>query len=138
MAGEAKSTLLMSKKNNDSNEHVGIGFRGDIQGLRAIAVLAVMVFHANSSWLPAGFIGVDMFFVISGYIISSVLLKEGKALSWSQFYWARIKRIVPAYLVMLSLVCVVSALLLTPADFSFFKSSWASTSSLFLSFLRII
>jgi peptidoglycan/LPS O-acetylase OafA/YrhL len=126
VAGEAKSTLLMSKKNNDSNEHSGIGFRGDIQGLRAIAVLAVMIFHANSSWLPAGFIGVDIFFVISGYIISSVLLKEGKALSWSQFYWARVKRIIPAYLVMLSLVCVVSALLLTPVDFSFFKSSLRS------------
>ncbi|KMT52509.1 acyltransferase family protein [Pseudomonas fildesensis] len=113
-------------KNNESNQHASISFRGDIQGLRAVAVLAVMIFHANSSWMPAGFIGVDIFFVISGYIISFILVKEGKSLSWRQFYWARVKRIVPAYLMMLSVVCVISAVLLTPTDFSFFKSSLRS------------
>lgn len=76
--------------------------------------------------MPAGFIGVDIFFVISGYIISNILLEEGKSLNWRRFYWARVKRIVPAYVVMLSIVCAASALLLTPVDFAFFKSSLRS------------
>jgi peptidoglycan/LPS O-acetylase OafA/YrhL len=55
-------------------------YRSDIQGLRAFAVLAVILFHFNPAWLPGGFIGVDIFLVISGYLIASILLDK-KALS---------------------------------------------------------
>lgn len=55
-------------KNNNQVSHTN--YRPDIQGLRAIAVLAVMIFHGNKEWLPAGFLGVDIFFVISGYVVS--------------------------------------------------------------------
>ena len=51
-----------------------LAFRPDIQGLRAIAVIVVMAFHFNPAWLPGGFIGIDLFLVISGYLITSILL----------------------------------------------------------------
>ncbi len=101
-------------------------FREDIQGLRAIAVLAVMVFHANGAWLPGGFIGVDMFFVISGFIVSRIILDRKGAFDWRGFYLGRLKRIVPAYLATLAVVALAAAVLLIPQDFGFFRSSLKS------------
>lgn len=101
-------------------------FRRDVQGLRAIAVLVVMLFHASKTWLPSGFIGVDVFFVISGYIICSLIIDGKTEFSWSAFYWGRAKRIVPAYGVMLAAVSIFSALLFLPGDFHFFKGSLQS------------
>lgn len=108
--------------------------RLDIQGLRAVAVLAVMVFHADKSWLPGGFIGVDVFFVISGFLITSIILekKQNGSFSFGGFYWNRINRIVPAYAVMLAVTTVVTAVILTPGDFRFFKTS-LNKASVFLS-----
>ncbi|WP_223277182.1 acyltransferase family protein [Pseudomonas oryziphila] len=109
----------------------GAGFPGhsqnsirlDIQGLRAVAVLAVLVYHANAAWLKAGFVGVDVFFVISGFIITALLTERGAKVELGAFYASRIKRILPAYLAMLLIVCVGAAILFLPADFSlFFKS----------------
>ncbi|MHA7925089.1 MAG: acyltransferase family protein [Marinobacter sp.] len=78
-------------------------YRADIDGLRAFAVLPVILFHAGASWLPGGFVGVDIFFVISGYLISSVILREVQVghFSFKRFYERRIRRIIPALLVML-------------------------------------
>lgn len=78
-------------------------YRADIDGLRALAVLPVILFHAGASWLPGGFVGVDIFFVISGYLISSIILREVQAgqFSFIRFYERRIRRIIPALLVML-------------------------------------
>ncbi|OSZ71686.1 acyltransferase family protein [Hydrogenophaga sp. IBVHS1] len=101
--------------------------RLDIQGLRALAVLAVIAFHLDKSWLPSGFVGVDMFFVISGFIISSLLLKNEGRVSLSGFYWSRIKRIVPAYLVTLLVCAVVAAIVFLPPDFALFKRSLTSS-----------
>ncbi|WP_306878039.1 acyltransferase family protein [Paenarthrobacter nicotinovorans] len=74
-------------------------FRTDIQGLRAVAVLLVVLFHAKVPWLPGGFVGVDVFFVISGFLITAGIVKElrrdGK-LSITGFYARRIARILPA------------------------------------------
>src|SRR5690606_16844421 len=92
-------------------------FRYDIQGLRALAVSFVLIFHINKDWLPGGFIGVDMFFVISGYLISSIILnkKNKEIFSFKDFYLSRIKRIVPAYLVFLIITTIlVSFIFLTP------------------------
>lgn len=84
-------------------------FRKDIQGLRALAFIMVFIFHLNSGWLPGGFLGVDLFFVISGYLITSIALSDmarGK-FSFVHFFIKRIKRIVPAYMVLLLAVAAV-------------------------------
>jgi peptidoglycan/LPS O-acetylase OafA/YrhL len=86
-----------------------LDYRPDIDGLRAIAVLAVIGFHAFPAWIRGGFVGVDVFFVISGYLISTILLAgmERGSFSFSQFYIRRIRRILPALIVVL-LACMVA------------------------------
>jgi peptidoglycan/LPS O-acetylase OafA/YrhL len=86
-----------------------IGYRPDIDGLRALAVIPVVIFHAYPHLLPGGFIGVDVFFVISGYLISGILFKETKkgAFTYASFYSRRVRRIVPAFLLMTIFTFVV-------------------------------
>jgi peptidoglycan/LPS O-acetylase OafA/YrhL len=76
-------------------------YRPAIDGLRALAVLSVFIFHLNHSWLPGGFVGVDVFFVISGYLITSIIFKELQSDSFSlgKFYQRRIARIFPAFFI---------------------------------------
>lgn len=78
-------------------------YRPDIDGLRAIAVVIVVLFHAFPQWLKGGFIGVDIFFVISGYLITRVILNNVSkdCFSLQQFYASRIRRIVPALILVL-------------------------------------
>ncbi|CAB4678373.1 MAG: acyltransferase family protein [Actinobacteria bacterium] len=74
-----------------------------IDGLRAIAVAAVVLYHLGISWLPGGFLGVDLFFVISGYVITRLILdsiNKSGALDLRGFYWARLRRIYPGFLFM--------------------------------------
>lgn len=97
--------------------------RLDVQGLRAVAVLAVIIYHVNNAWLPSGFVGVDVFFVISGFIITSLIVERKEGFDWKGFYWGRVKRIAPAYFLMLSVVALISAVLFLPADFKFFRDS---------------
>jgi peptidoglycan/LPS O-acetylase OafA/YrhL len=80
-----------------------ISYRPDIDGLRAIAVLSVVVYHAFPSVLPGGFIGVDVFFVISGYLITSILLGEASAqgIQIMGFYAKRVLHIFPALIFVL-------------------------------------
>lgn len=94
-------------------------YRQDIDGLRAIAVLSVLVFHAFPQALPGGFIGVDIFFVISGYLISNILIQDlaNQQLNLRDFYARRIKRIFPALLTILIGCFTVGFILLTPAEF---------------------
>lgn len=103
-------------------------FRADIQGLRAIAVLGVILFHANREWLPGGFVGVDIFFVISGFLIGGNIIqkKSKERFSFIDFYLARARRIAPAYFVMLAAVTFCAAILFTPKDFSVY---WQSAKS---------
>lgn len=93
-------------------------YRPDIDGLRAIAVLTVMIFHFNSQWLPGGFIGVDIFFVISGYIITRIIHDEIMRgdFSFSLFYAKRVKRILPLFYLVSVTTLLISWLLLTPED----------------------
>lgn len=81
-------------------------YRPDIDGLRAIAVLSVVIFHAFPTWVKGGFVGVDIFFVISGFLISTIIFENlsKDSFSFFEFYSRRVKRIYPVLLVVLS-VC---------------------------------
>ena len=96
-----------------------LGFRQDINGLRALAVLGVVAFHADRALVPGGFAGVDVFFVISGFLISRIILSECAAghFSLATFYAKRAKRILPALLVMLAAVWVVGWFRTAPTQF---------------------
>lgn len=84
-------------------------YRPEVDGLRAIAVLSVIVFHLNASWLPGGFAGVDVFFVISGYLMTRIISSdiESGRFSFACFWARRIRRIYPALLVMIAAVMLV-------------------------------
>ena len=93
-----------------------MSYRPEIDGLRAIAVIAVMVYHINPQWLPGGFLGVDIFFVLSGYLITSIIWHEKErsgTFSYRNFYTRRIKRLMPPLWPIL-IFTSVSALLLFP------------------------
>ncbi|MDA7417780.1 acyltransferase family protein [Xenophilus arseniciresistens] len=79
-------------------------YRPDIDGLRAIAVLAVVLYHASPRWLQGGFAGVDIFFVISGYLISTIIFGSlaGKGFGYGEFYARRIRRLFPSLLAVLA------------------------------------
>ena len=104
-------------------------WRADIQGLRAIAVLSVVLYHGDSGWLPGGFIGVDIFFVISGYLITQILLKniDGNTFSVVGFYQRRIRRLFPALFLVLGTCIFFGALLLDPTDFKELAVTTTST-----------
>lgn len=93
-------------------------YRPDIDGLRAIAVLSVIFFHLNYAHLPGGFIGVDIFFVISGYLISLHIFKDIRKGRFSilEFYKRRVKRIAPAMLVVVFVTIASAQFLLRPID----------------------
>ena len=84
-----------------------------LDGMRALAVIAVMIYHADSSWLPGGFLGVEMFFVISGYLITLLIIAERERtyrVSLVDFWKRRARRLLPALFVLLLLVTVYTAL----------------------------
>jgi peptidoglycan/LPS O-acetylase OafA/YrhL len=95
-----------------------LGYRRDIDGLRAIAVLGVVAFHCGCPWLRGGFVGVDIFFVISGYLICSIIYKETQheTFSIARFYKRRCKRILPALAVVLLFCFGMAALVLSPLE----------------------
>lgn len=99
-----------------------IGYRSDIDGLRAIAVLGVVLYHYGLAGLGAGFAGVDVFFVISGFLIGGIILDERAAGTFSlrTFYIRRIRRIVPALVALMLLVAPVAALIMSPNELRYY------------------
>ena len=101
-------------------------YRKDIQSLRAISVLSVILFHYYPPILPGGFVGVDIFFFISGLLLAgqvTKLLDSGlsKRKVLVKYAWRRMQRIVPAYVIMLVIVAIASSILLTRQDFTLFS-----------------
>ncbi|WP_170149486.1 acyltransferase family protein [Rhodoplanes roseus] len=99
--------------------HVHVGYRADVDGLRAVAILPVVCFHAFPAAMPGGFVGVDIFFVISGYLISGILLGNlaRGTFSLPDFYARRVRRIFPALATVLSSSYLAGGLLLYPDEF---------------------
>ena len=104
-------------------------YRPDIDGMRALAVLAVILFHAFPGILPGGFVGVDIFFVISGYLITQIITSDldKRRFTLAHFYARRIRRIFPALIVVL-IACVAVGWDLLALDElkSFFNNVFAS------------
>lgn len=100
-------------------------YRKDIDGLRALAIISVFLFHLNNNFLPGGFVGVDIFFVISGFLITGIIVKEikEKRFSFSNFYLRRIRRIFPALFLVLFISLIVATLILIPANFAAFAKA---------------
>lgn len=94
-------------------------YRPEIDGLRAIAVMSVIFFHAGFNWIKGGFVGVDIFFVISGYLITNLLIREKLASTFSylEFYERRIRRIIPALFLVIFVSTIAAWFLLAPGSY---------------------
>lgn len=103
--------------------------RADIDGLRAIAVIAVVLYHLKKSLIPGGYLGVDMFFVLSGYLIAGIIWRDmrGDGFSIVRFYERRVRRIMPALLLVLFVTTMVAMALLLPADLANYGKSLVAT-----------
>ncbi|WP_118861826.1 acyltransferase family protein [Haemophilus haemolyticus] len=97
-----------------------IKYRPEIDGLRAIAVISVIIYHLNENWLSGGFLGVDIFFVISGFLITGIIITEiqQNSFSFKQFYTRRIKRIYPAFITVMALVSFIASAIFIYNDFN--------------------
>ena len=90
-----------------------LGYLPALDGVRALAVGAVIVYHANKSWLGGGFLGVEVFFVISGFLITSLLIAESErdgSISLKQFWLRRARRLLPALWLLLAGVAIYCSL----------------------------
>ncbi|MDN3718007.1 acyltransferase family protein [Vibrio breoganii] len=110
-----------------------MSFRYDINGLRAIAVIAVVLFHFNPSWVPGGFAGVDVFFVISGFLMTGIIFRglENDNFNLFKFYVARANRIIPALTALCIVLMVFGWLYLMPLDYKALGKHVASSLGFF-------
>jgi len=113
-----------------------LAYRPDIDGLRALAVLLVVLYHAFPKWAHGGFIGVDIFFVISGFLITSIILKglENNSFSFVWFYSKRIIRIFPALLLVLASSIFLGWIFLYPAEYQLLGKHLISAVGFFSNF----
>ncbi len=110
----------MTRESGDvgrSAERIRLQFRPDVEGLRALAITLVILSHAGLPFLRSGFIGVDVFFVLSGFLITSLLMKEIEStgrLDFARFYARRARRLLPAAMLLVFVVCLVEAIVVSP------------------------
>ena len=104
-------------------------YRPDIDGLRAIAVLSVILFHMDIAVFSGGYVGVDVFFVISGYLITTIIYREVDtgSFKFSTFYERRFRRILPALLVVVSVSLILGSIMLMPKSFIELGNTSAAT-----------
>jgi peptidoglycan/LPS O-acetylase OafA/YrhL len=115
---------------NRSNQKPSIPFRPDIEGLRALAVGLVIASHAGLPFLRGGFVGVDVFFVLSGYLITRLLMEEissSGTVNFARFYARRARRLLPAAITMVLVVCGAECIIMNPlAQFKILKAALAT------------
>lgn len=101
-------------------EH-SLPYRPEVDALRAVAIIPVVLFHLDPRWISGGYLGVDVFFVISGYLITSILLRDldRQSFRFRQFYARRIRRLAPVILSVVAATLAVAWLRLTPSEFVF-------------------
>lgn len=126
-----------------TTKHPNISYRPDVQGLRAVAIALVVLAHAHVPGFAGGFVGVDVFFVLSGYLITGLLVREYTAdggIQYVRFVARRLKRLLPALLMMLVVVIVAASFLLSAYETRmqsgsfFYSATW--TSNLFFAFVE--
>jgi peptidoglycan/LPS O-acetylase OafA/YrhL len=112
-------------------------YRRDIDGLRAVAVLSVVIYHVFPSWLPGGFAGVDVFFVVSGFLISTLIFKSLDAgkFSFADFYVRRIKRIFPSLSIVLLAILIFGWRNLLPDEFELLGRHLAASAGFVQNFI---
>ena len=118
LAAAARATGTAQGVQEHAPPQARAAYRSDIDGLRAVAVVAVMAYHMEASWLPGGFTGVDIFFVISGFVVTGSLLRAPAASVLEllvSFYARRVRRLAPALLLMV-LSATISISLLVPPE----------------------
>lgn len=111
-------------------------FRKDINGLRALAVISVVLFHFNEAWMPGGFAGVDVFFVISGFLMTSILFSSMEKSDFSivKFYIARANRIIPALAFLCVFLMIAGLFFLPPLEYKALAKHSASSISFLSNF----
>jgi peptidoglycan/LPS O-acetylase OafA/YrhL len=129
---------LTSAENSrpDQPQHAAIGYRPDIDGLRSVAVLSVLLFHLGVGPVTGGFVGVDIFFVISGYLIASIIMRESAEgrFSLHRFYIRRVRRIFPALFTMMACTIAIGGEILLPLDYRALGASAVATTLFFSNF----
>jgi len=115
----------------NSGEVVALRYRPDIDGLRALAILPILLLHCGVTRLRGGFVGVDIFFVISGFLITAIMVRDiaEDRFSITRFYRHRIVRILPALLVMMAVTLVLGCIILLPNQLRDLGRSAAATSA---------
>ncbi|MET0241566.1 MAG: acyltransferase family protein [Sphingobium sp.] len=129
MTGLADTEAPVTAPAGPSRYTTHIAYRGDIDGLRALAVVPVVLYHAGVRGFSGGFVGVDIFFVISGYLITGILMREQALgrLSIAEFYRRRILRIFPALGAMAIAATIGATLFLLPGEWERYARSLAGT-----------
>ena len=97
----------------------GAHYRPYLDGLRAVAVYMVVAFHARLARFSGGFVGVDVFFVLSGFLVTQILMRDlaaGARIDWRRFYTRRVRRILPPAIIVLIVTGVVYAAVVSPSE----------------------
>jgi peptidoglycan/LPS O-acetylase OafA/YrhL len=110
--------MMFHRSRGLTAHEAGLRYRADIDGVRAVAVLSVVLFHAFPGLVPSGFVGVDAFFVISGYLITNIIvtdLDEG-SFSFKKFYARRVRRLFPTLVVVIAATLALGCWLFSPQE----------------------
>ena len=123
-----RSQTVGVRGGDQSPRKVETRYRADIDGLRAVSILLVVAYHAQPWLVRGGFIGVDIFFVISGFLITRIILNEAKAGTFTSlaFYARRVRRIFPALIVVLATTSLIGWIILLPDGFALLGKSTAA------------